>query len=99
MKLMVVFGSRPEVIELAPVVLEAMRRSDRIELVVCSTGQHLEMLEQARSVFGINPDLELGVMQKDQTLASLTACLMEKLDAAMRLHKPDAVNSPWPAIA
>jgi UDP-N-acetylglucosamine 2-epimerase (non-hydrolysing) len=91
MKLMVILGTRPEAIKLAPVVLEALRRTDQIELIVCSTGQHREMLDQTLDVFGICPDLDLSVMQNDQSLASLTARLIEKLDAAIRLHKPDIV--------
>lgn len=91
MKLMVVLGTRPEVIKLAPVVAEARRRSDQLELVVCSTGQHREMLDQALGVFGIRPDLDLAVMQANQTLPALTAHLLGALDAAMRQHSPDVV--------
>lgn len=88
---MVVFGTRPEVIKLAPVVAEARQRSDQIELVVCSTGQHREMLDQTLGVFGIQPDLDLAVMHANQTLSALTSRLLQSLDAAISQHSPDAV--------
>lgn len=91
MKIMVVFGTRPEVIKLAPLIAEARRRSDAVQLIVCSTGQHREMLDQALAVFGIKPDVELALMQANQTLSALTARLVEGLDAVLRLHQPDAV--------
>ena len=64
MKLMLVFGTRPEVIKLAPLVLEARRHPDQIDLVICSTGQHREMLDQALQVFQIVPDVDLAVMRE-----------------------------------
>ena len=91
MKLMFVFGTRPEVIKLAPVIQEAQRHTDNIELLICSTGQHREMLDQAMSVFGITPDIELAVMQDGQTLSALTARLIDSLTATFVEHQPDAV--------
>ena len=91
MKLMVVFGTRPEVIKLAPVIAEARRRSDQIELIVCSTGQHREMLDQALGVFNIQPDIDLEAMHANQNLSSLTSRLIQSLDAVMSQHNPDAV--------
>lgn len=91
MRVMVVFGTRPEVIKLAPVVAAARQRSDQIELVVCSTGQHREMLDQTLGVFGIRPDLDLAVMHSNQTLSGLTSRLLQSLDAAISQHSPDAV--------
>lgn len=88
---MVVFGTRPEVIKLAPVVLEARSRPNQIKLLVCSTGQHREMLDQAMQVFGIEPDVDLAVMSKNQTLASLTSKLMDSLTATFDAHKPNVV--------
>ncbi|WP_349654571.1 UDP-N-acetylglucosamine 2-epimerase (non-hydrolyzing) [Ramlibacter sp. 2FC] len=88
---MIVLGTRPEVIKLAPVVAEARRRADRIELLVCSTGQHREMLDQALKVFGIQPDVDLAVMRESQSLPGLTARLLESLSATMTEHRPDAV--------
>ncbi len=91
MKIMVVLGTRPEAIKLAPVIREAQRHADRIELTVCSTGQHREMLDQALKVFGITPDIDLQIMQPNQTLAGLTARLLEQLDGVFRQHTPDFV--------
>lgn len=91
MKLMVVFGTRPEVIKLAPVVGEARKQADHIDLVVCSSGQHRHMLDQALSIFGITPDVELSVMQDGQTLAALTARLIDRLTQAFIDHRPDVV--------
>lgn len=90
MKVMVVFGTRPEVIKLAPVVAEAQRRSD-VQLTICSTGQHREMLHQAMNAFGIQPDIDLAVIHANQTLPSLTARLMEALGTSMRQSAPDVV--------
>ena len=91
MKLLVVFGTRPEVIKLAPVVLEARRRASDVELIVCSTGQHREMLDQALQVFGIQSDIDLGLMRENQTLPALTARLIEGLTETYVQHAPDAV--------
>lgn len=91
MKLLLVFGTRPEVIKLVPVVFEAQRRNAEIDLVICSTGQHREMLAQALASFGIRPDVDLAVMQENQTLPALTARLLTALDAVMRQHEPDVV--------
>ena len=62
MKLMVVFGTRPEVIKLAPVI-EAARHLDGIELLSCSTGQHRQMLDQALACFGLQADIDLGLIE------------------------------------
>ena len=91
MKVMVVFGTRPELIKLAPVMAEARLRSPQVELIVCSTGQHKEMLAQAMAVFDITPDEDLALMQANQTLADLTARLMTGMDQAMHKHQPDVV--------
>jgi UDP-N-acetylglucosamine 2-epimerase (non-hydrolysing) len=91
MKIMIVLGTRPEAIKFAPIILEAQQRGNTIQLIICSTGQHKEMLDQTLSVFKITPDIDLKIMQHDQTLASLTSRLIEKLDKVMRLHCPDIV--------
>lgn len=91
MKIMVVFGTRPELIKLAPVMVEARRRSPEVELIVCSTGQHKEMLAQAMAVFDITPDEDLALMQANQTLADLTARLITGMDQALRRYQPDVV--------
>ena len=91
MKALVVFGTRPEVIKLAPLIHEARGRADAIELSVCSTGQHREMLDQAMAVFGLRADVDLGVMQARQGLAGLTARLLHGLDEVLAAREPDVV--------
>lgn len=91
MRLLIAFGTRPEVIKLAPVVAEIRQRWPRLELVVCSTGQHREMLDQALEVFGIKADVDLQVMRENQTLAGLTARLLSGIDDVLVAHRPDAV--------
>ena len=66
-KILTVFGTRPEVIKLAPVV-KALQDSDLYSVVICNTGQHREMVDQALSVFSIEPDYNLSVMRENQKL-------------------------------
>lgn len=89
-KILVVLGTRPEAIKLAPVVMEARKHSD-IHMTVCSTGQHQEMLHQVLRAFGIECDIELQVMEKNQTLPRVTAKLLNALDDVMHTVKPDWV--------
>lgn len=84
-----VFGTRPEAIKMAPVVRELRRHPGQIESLVCSTGQHREMLDQALQLFQIRPDYELAVMRPDQSLAHLTATLIEGLDEVAAKCRPD----------
>jgi UDP-N-acetylglucosamine 2-epimerase (non-hydrolysing) len=89
-KLMVVFGTRPEVIKLAPVVVEARARAG-VELLVCSTGQHRQMLDQALNCFGMRPDIELSLMRANQTLPTLTAALIESMSQTLAEQRPQVV--------
>jgi UDP-N-acetylglucosamine 2-epimerase len=86
-----VIGTRPEAIKMAPVVRELSARPGEFRAIVCSTGQHREMLDQVIDLFGIAPDRELGVMQPDQTLSQLTAALFTGLDRAVGETGPDWV--------
>jgi UDP-N-acetylglucosamine 2-epimerase (non-hydrolysing) len=90
MKLMIVFGTRPEVIKLSPVI-ELARRDPFVQLTICSTGQHRQMLDQALAVLNIEPDIDLDVMVQNQTLSSLTAALTTQLAKCFADHKPDIV--------
>lgn len=83
MKLLVVLGTRPEAIKLAPVILR-LRREPGIALQVCSTGQHRELLEDPLRFFGITPDHDLGVMRADQALSALSARILAGLDPILR---------------
>ncbi|MGC1507637.1 non-hydrolyzing UDP-N-acetylglucosamine 2-epimerase [Ketobacter sp.] len=92
MKVLVIFGTRPEVIKLAPVILELQRRLEQgVELLTCLTGQHREMAYQALSVFKITPDADLDLMQPGQTLPDLTARLMTAISMVLETHRPDVV--------
>jgi len=78
-KIAVIFGTRPEAIKLCPVVL-ALKADPSFDCQVCVTGQHREMLQQVLEVFGVEPDVDLALMQPNQTLAGLTARAMTALD-------------------
>ncbi len=88
---LLIFGTRPEAIKMAPVVHECLRRTDRIEPIVCVTGQHREMLAQVTDYFGIKAELDLELMQPSQTLAGLTARCLTGIDDAIVRFAPDCV--------
>jgi UDP-N-acetylglucosamine 2-epimerase (non-hydrolysing) len=90
-KIMVVFGTRPEAIKLAPVIAALRARPDQFETVVCSTGQHREMLIQALDTFGLKPEIDLDIMRPDQTLPDLTALLVIRLGETIAAVRPDRV--------
>jgi len=81
-------GTRPEAIKMAPVI-KALQAHPALEPVVVSTGQHKEMLAQVVDLFDLKVDHDLEVMQPNQTLASLTARLMTRIDALLTEVKPD----------
>jgi UDP-N-acetylglucosamine 2-epimerase (non-hydrolysing) len=91
MKILSIFGTRPEAIKMAPVIKELNRHGDQIASVVCVTAQHREMLDQVLPLFDIAPDHDLNIMQTDQTLAQVTANALTKLDAVLQSEKPDWV--------
>jgi UDP-N-acetylglucosamine 2-epimerase (non-hydrolysing) len=88
MRLLFIFGTRPEAIKMAPVVLEAKKRSSTLDTIVCVTGQHREMLDQVNRYFDIVPDIDLQLMQPNQTLASLTSKCMTAVDRVVAETKP-----------
>lgn len=90
LKVAVIFGTRPEAIKLAPVILE-LKKHRSIECRVCVSAQHREMLDQVLEVFGIIPDMDLKLMRPNQTLAELTARATKALDLYMDEEKPDIV--------
>ena len=87
-KISVIFGTRPEAIKLCPLVL-ALREKSEFEAHVCVTGQHREMLDQVLEVFGIIPDVDLALMQDNQTLARLTSRAITAIDNYVSDYKPD----------
>lgn len=88
---MTIFGTRPEAIKMAPLVLELKKRSDQFEPIVTVTAQHREMLDQVLTIFGITPDFDLNIMKARQTLAQVTTRALEGLDEVMKETKPDIV--------
>ncbi|NLE45708.1 MAG: UDP-N-acetylglucosamine 2-epimerase (non-hydrolyzing) [Chloroflexi bacterium] len=91
MKVLTVFGTRPEAIKMAPVIKELERYPDELQSVVCVTAQHREMLDQVLGLFGVRPDYDLDIMLPDQTLAQLTANILTRLDRVMAQERPDWV--------
>ncbi|MBD8070561.1 non-hydrolyzing UDP-N-acetylglucosamine 2-epimerase [Bacillus sp. PS06] len=90
-KVMTVFGTRPEAIKMAPLVLELKKHSDNIESIVTVTAQHRQMLDQVLEIFNITPDYDLNVMKDRQTLKDITVRALEGLDEVMKKEKPDLV--------
>lgn len=88
---LLIFGTRPEAIKMAPVVHECARRTGAVEPIVCLTGQHREMLAQVTDYFGIRGDVHLDLMTPDQTLAGLTARSIEAIDGVLQRYRPDCV--------
>jgi UDP-N-acetylglucosamine 2-epimerase (non-hydrolysing) len=87
-KILVVYGTRPEAIKMAPVIA-ALRRSSRFTVTLCATGQHREMLDQAQDLLGLHPDLDLQLMRRDQTLSGLAAAALAALDELLAVSPPD----------
>ena len=85
-----VFGTRPEAIKMASLVM-GCREHDSVDPIVCVTGQHKEMLAQVTDYFGIKSDIDLALMKPNQTLATLTAGCIEGIDTVIQQHNPDCV--------
>ena len=90
LKVMSIFGTRPEAIKMAPLVLE-LRRREEIDSLVCVTAQHREMLDSVLDIFGIRPDYDLNVMQSGQTLSGITSRVLEGLGGVLAESAPDLV--------
>lgn len=88
---MTVFGTRPEAIKMAPLVLELNKRSSQFETIVTVTAQHREMLDQVLSLFKIKPDYDLNIMKANQTLAQITTRALEGLDHVIKETNPDLI--------
>ena len=89
-RVMVIYGTRPEAIKLAPVI-RAIGASPRLRPIVILTGQHRTMVDQVNSMFGIRPDHDLDVIRPGQSLPGLTARILERLSPAFQRERPDAV--------
>ncbi len=90
-KVMTIFGTRPEAIKMAPLVKELEKYNNEIESVVCVTAQHRQMLDQVLEIFDIKPDYDLNIMKERQTLVEIASRSLEGLDAVMKEAKPDIV--------
>lgn len=88
---LVVLGTRPEAIKLAPVLLACRERRGQVSPIVCSTGQHREMLQQVFDYFGITPDIDLALMRPNQSLPDLTALCLQSVDRVITERQPDCV--------
>lgn len=87
---MVVFGTRPEAIKMCPLVKELKKR-DKLNTVVCVTGQHREMLDQVLDAFNVVPDYDLSIMKAKQTLFDVTINILQKMKDILEEVKPDVV--------
>ncbi len=91
LRVLIVVGTRPEAIKLAPLIRQCLQHEDRIHTTVCFTGQHREMLDQVADYFQITPDVDLNLMQAGQTLADLNARCLKGLDGVIAQHQPECV--------
>lgn len=90
-KIMLVFGTRPEAIKMAPLVKELKRRDKEFETIVCVTGQHRQMLDQVLDIFDIKPDYDLNIMRQGQDLFDVTAKVLTGMRDVLDTAKPDIV--------
>jgi UDP-GlcNAc:undecaprenyl-phosphate GlcNAc-1-phosphate transferase len=90
LKVMTIFGTRPDAVKMAPLVKE-LEKNEKIESVVCVTAQHREMLDQVLKIFDITPQHDLNIMQSRQTLTGITTRALEGLEKVMEQEKPDIV--------
>lgn len=90
-KIMLVFGTRPEAIKMAPLVKEFQKHPDQFQTIVCVTGQHREMLDQVLRLFEIKPDYDLNIMKQGQDLYDVTARVLLGMRDVLKEAKPDVV--------
>ena len=88
---MLVFGTRPEAIKMAPLVQEFQKNSADFKTLVCVTGQHREMLDQVLKIFEITPDYDLNIMKQGQDLYDVTARVLTGMRDVLKEVKPDVV--------
>lgn len=90
MKVMTVFGTRPEAIKMAPLVKE-LKKHKEIKTIVCVTAQHRQMLDQVLNIFEIKPDYDLNIMKQGQTLSEITSRALQGLEDVIKKEQPDIV--------
>ena len=91
LKVMLVFGTRPEAIKMAPLVLELQKHSDSIETITVVTAQHRQMLDQVLETFSIKPHYDLDIMGQNQSLLDITGKILEKFDPIVKQERPDMI--------
>src|SRR5947209_15992118 len=91
LKVLTVFGTRPEAVKLGPVILELAKHADRIDSRVCVTAQHRDMLDQVLRIFNIQPDYDLDIMQDNQSPTQVASAVLEKIEPILLDEKPDWV--------
>ena len=91
MKILSVFGTRPEAIKMAPVIKRIEAHSEKFQSVVCVTAQHREMLDQVLSLFEISPDHDLNIMQAEQNLFDVTCNVLQGIKTVLEKERPDIV--------
>ena len=90
-KVVLVFGTRPEAIKMAPIVKEFQKHPDEFKTIVCVTGQHREMLDQVLNIFEITPDYDLNIMKQGQDLYDITSRVLTGMRDVLRESQPDIV--------
>jgi UDP-N-acetylglucosamine 2-epimerase (non-hydrolysing) len=90
MNILVAFGTRPEAIKLFPVIHELQQDAD-FDVTVCVTAQHREMLDQVLDIAKITPDIDLNIMQPNQTLPQITSRILSSFDEVLAKFEPDRV--------
>ncbi|KKB54530.1 non-hydrolyzing UDP-N-acetylglucosamine 2-epimerase [Parabacteroides gordonii] len=90
-KIMLVFGTRPEAIKMAPLIKELQKYPDQFQTIVCVTGQHREMLDQVLHIFDIHPDYDLNIMKQGQDLYDVTARVLTGMREVLQDARPDLV--------
>ena len=88
---MIVFGTRPEAIKMAPLVIQLKREAAHFDTVVCVTGQHREMLDQVLDIFDIKPDYNLNIMKQGQDLYDVTSRVLLGMREVLQKEQPDMV--------
>lgn len=91
LRVMTIFGTRPEAIKMAPIILEMNQRKAEFEAITVVTAQHREMLDQVLKIFKITPDYDLNIMKPKQTLSEITGRVLNKLDVIIQEVKPDVI--------
>src|SRR5439155_18761114 len=91
LKVLTVFGTRPEAVKLGPVILELAKHKDRIDSRVCVTAQHRDMLDKVLRIFDITPNYDLDIMQDNQSPTQVAAAVLARLEPVLQEERPDWV--------